>query len=146
MGAPILVQLGPWIPGRRTTLEFLPSVWLYGDNPDFVGGRLSTDPMFQIDSHFTRDLAEQLWVSADLTWVTGGRSSIDGIEGDALNNLGLGFTLGYQVNDNLQFTGGYMATINDSDPTDLRMDGFRLSLVFGWHPLVEGTKRLESGP
>jgi len=37
-----------------------------------------------------------------------------------------------------------MATVNDSDPTDLRMDGFKLSLVFGWHPLVEGMNRLEN--
>ena len=61
VGAPIVWQLGPWVPGRRTTLEFLPSLWLYGDNDDFVGRRLSTDPMFQLESHFTRDLAEHLW-------------------------------------------------------------------------------------
>jgi hypothetical protein len=24
-------------PGRRTTLEFLPAVWLFGNNNDFVG-------------------------------------------------------------------------------------------------------------
>jgi len=27
-------------------------------------------------------------------------------------------------------------------PTDLRLDSFKLSLVFGRHPLVEGMKRL----
>ena len=64
-------------------------------------------------------------------------------EGDPLNNVGLGFTLGYQINDNLQITGGYIATVNDSEPTDLRMDGFKISLVFGWHPLIEGMKRLQ---
>ncbi len=31
-------------------------------------------------------------------------------------------------------TAGYMATVNDGAPTDLQMDGFKLSLVFGWHP------------
>jgi hypothetical protein len=35
-----------------------------------------------------------------------------------------------------------MASINDSAPGDLRMDSFKLSLIFGWHPLVEGMKRL----
>ena len=41
IGAPIVWQLGPWVPGRRTTLEFLPSLWLFGDNRD----RFSTDPI-----------------------------------------------------------------------------------------------------
>jgi hypothetical protein len=35
-----------------------------------------------------------------------------------------------------------MASINDSGPGDLHMDSFKLSLIFGWHPLVEGMKRL----
>ncbi len=49
-------------------------------------------------------------------------------------------------NDNLQLTAGYIATVNDSAPTDLRMDGFKISLLFGWHPLVEGMKRLQGEP
>ena len=144
IGTPIVWQLGPWVPGRRTTLEALPSVWLFGDNSDFLGRRLHTEPMFQVEGHLTRDLAKDLWASLDLTWVTGGRASLDGVEGEALNNLGAGFTLGYHINDNLQLTAGYMATLNDEKPTDLRMDGFRVSLLFGWHPLVEGMKRLKA--
>lgn len=142
VGAPIVWQLGDWVPGRRTTLEFLPSVWLFGDNTDFVGHNLSTDPKFQLETHLTRDFHQHLWGSVDLNWVSGGQPSIDGVKGEDLDMLGLGFTLGYHINENIQLTAGYMATINDSAPTDLRMDGFKLSLVFGWHPLVEGMKRL----
>ena len=40
LGAPIVWQLGPWVPGRRTTLEFLPAVWLFGANDDYVGKTL----------------------------------------------------------------------------------------------------------
>ncbi len=142
VGAPIVWQLGSWVPGRRTTLEFLPSVWLFGDNTDFVGHRLSTDPKFQIEGHLTRDFHQDLWGSLDMNYMAGGQSSIDGECGEDLDMLGLGFTLGYHINDNIQLTAGYMATVNDSAPTDLRMDSFKLSLVFGWHPLVEGMKRL----
>ena len=142
VGAPIVWQLGNWVPGRRTTLEFLPSIWLYGDNDDFVGHNLSTDPKFQLETHLTRDLHQSLWASFDVNWMSGGKSSIDGISGEDLDMLGMGFTLGYQVNENIQFTAGYMASVNDSKPTDLQMDVFKLSLVFGWHPLVEGMKRL----
>jgi len=143
VGAPIVWQLGPWVPGRRTTLEFLPAVWFFGTNDDFVGQTLSTDPMFQVDAHLTRDFTEHLWGSLDGAWYTGGKATIDGVQGDKLDNLGIGLTLGYQINDNLALTVGYKSTINDGAPGDLQMDGFMVSLVAGWHPLVEGMKRLK---
>lgn len=62
-----------------------------------------------------------------------------------MNRPGVGFTLGYQINDNLSLTPGYMARVNDSDHGDFQMDGFRLSLTYGWHCIVEGRKRLKSG-
>jgi len=143
LGAPIVWQLGPWVPGRRTTLEFLPAVWLFGPNDDFVGQKLKTDPIFQLDAHLTRDFTETLWGSLDAAWYNGGKASINGVEGEKLNNLGLGLTLGYQVNENLNLTFGYSSTVNDSAPEDLRMNKFMVSLVYGWHPLVEGMRRLK---
>jgi hypothetical protein len=142
VGAPIVWQLGDWVPGRKTTLEFLPSVWLFGDNDDFAGRNLSTDPKFQLEAHLTRDFHQNLWGSFDTNWVSGGKSTVNGVTGEDLDMLGVGFTLGYHFNDNIQLTAGYLASVNDTAPTDLRMDIFKLSLVFGWHPLVEGMKRL----
>ena len=145
LGAPIVWQLGAWVPGRRTTLEFLPAVWLFGPNDDYVGQTMKTDPLFQLDAHLSRDLTEHFWASLDGTWYNGGQASIDGVEGEKLNNLGFGLTLGYQINGNLNFTFGYKSTVNDDAPDDLRMDVFMATLVYGWHPLVEGAKRLEGG-
>jgi len=145
LGAPIVWQLGPWVPGRRTTLEFLPAVWLFGANDNYVGQTLETDPMFQVDAHLTRDFTESLWGSLDGAWYTGGQASIDGVEGEKLDNLGVGLTLGYQINDNLALTFGYKSTISDSGPGDLQMDGFMISLVSGWHQIIEGARRLQGG-
>ena len=142
VGAPIVWQLGPWVPGQRTTLEVFPSVWFYGDNDDFVGQTLSTDPKLQLEAHLTRDFTEQFWGSLDTTYMAGGKSSLNGVAGDSLNTLGIGLTLGYQINDNLSLTFGYMATVNDSSPTDLKLDVFRISLTYGWHKLVQGMNRL----
>ena len=143
VGAPIVWQLGRWVPGRRTTLEFLPAVWLFGTNDNFVGQTLKTDPMFQLDGHLTRDVTEHLWGAFDTTWYTGGRATINGVQGSKLNNLGVGLTLGYTITRNLALTCGYMSTVNDSAPGDLRMNVFKVSLLFGWHPLIEGTERLK---
>ena len=144
LGLPIIWQLGPWVPGRRTTLEFLPAVWFFGNNNNYVGQTLKTDPMFQVDGHLTRDFTEHFWGSLDAAWYYGGQASINGVSGEKLNNLGVGLTLGYTINDNLNLTVGYKSTVNDSAPGDLRMDGFMVSLVYGWHPLLEGSKRLKS--
>ena len=142
-GVPIIWQLGPWVPGQRTTLEFLPSLWLFGNNNNYVGQTMKTDPSFQLDGHLTRDLTEHLWGSIDGTWYYGGKSTINGVGGDKLNNLGLGLTLGYGITDNLNLTCSYKSTVNDTGTNDLRMDTFMVSLVFGWHKLIEGAKRLK---
>jgi len=143
LGAPVVWQLGSWVPGRRTTLEFLPAVWFFGTNDDYVGQTLTTDPMYQLDAHLTRDFSGRLWGALDGTWYKGGQASIDGVQGDELDNLGFGLTFGYQINDSLSLSFGYKSTVNDSAPGDLQMDGFMVSLVSGWHPLIEGARRLK---
>jgi hypothetical protein len=142
LGLPVVWQLGPWVPGRRTTLEFLPAVWVFGPNDDFVGQTMTTDPMFQVDAHLTRDLTERFWVGLDASWYTGGQATVNGTTGEKLNNLGFGPTLGYQINESLGLTFGYKSTVNDKAPEDLRMDGFMVSVLYGWHPLIEGVRRL----
>jgi hypothetical protein len=143
VGAPIIWQLGSWAAGERTTLEFLPAVWMFGPNNDFVGQTLKTDPMFQLDAHLTRDFTETFWGSIDGAWYNGGRTTINGVQGEKLNNVGMGLTLGYRVNDNMNLTFGYKSTLNDNAPGDLRMDSFMITLVYGWHPLLEGARRLK---
>jgi hypothetical protein len=144
VGMPIIWQLGPWVPGRRTTLEFLPALWLFGPNDNYVGKTLKTEPMFQLDAHLTRDFTEHFWGSFDGAYYSGGQSSINGVPGKALNNVGVGLTLGYNINDNLNLTFSYKSTVNDKDPGDLRMDSFMVALTFGWHPVIEGMRRLKS--
>jgi hypothetical protein len=43
-------------PSRRTALEFLLSVWLFGTNDDFVGQTLEADPMVGVEGRLTRDI------------------------------------------------------------------------------------------
>jgi hypothetical protein len=145
LGAPIVVQLGPWVPGRRTTLEFIPAVWLFGPNDDFVGQKLETDPMFQLDAHLTHDFTQHFWGSLDGAWYTGGQATLDGVAGEKLDNLGFGLTLGSQINSNLVLTFSYKSTVNDEAPDDLRLDAFTVALLTGWHPLIEGVGRLKGG-
>jgi hypothetical protein len=142
VGAPIVWQLGSWAPEQRTTLEFLPALWIFGPNNDFVGKTMKTDPLFQLEGHLTHNFAKGFWASLDAAWYSGGKATIDGVAGEKLNNVGLFFTAGYELNANTQLTVGYGSTIGDNDPSDLRMNQFRVTLVYFWHPLIEGMKRL----
>ncbi len=145
IGLPVVWQIGPWVPGKRTTLEFLPAIWLFSDNNDFVGKKMETEPMYQLEGHITRDFMERIWGSFDVISYSGGKATIDDVEGNSLNNLGMGGTIGYHINDNLQLTVSYSSTVNDKDSEDLKMDGFRVTLLYGWHKLVEGMRRLNGG-
>jgi hypothetical protein len=142
VGLPVVWQLGSWVPGRRTTLEAIPAVWFFGANDDYVGQRLTTDPLFKLEAHATRDFTSSLWVSLDGLWAKGGQASVDGVEGEALDNLAVGLTLGYQVNKNLSFMFSYKSTIDDGAPGDLQMDGLTATFLYGWHALIEGAGRL----
>jgi hypothetical protein len=151
VGFPVVWQLGPWIPGKRTTLEFVPVVWLFGANNNFYdsvtktsGNTLKTEPMYQLDSHLTRDLYERAWVSLDASATTGGVSSINGVDLTKTRTQTLGLTMGYQVNDNMTLSFTYKSTINDSEPTAMRMDMFMITLIAGWHPTIEGANRLQN--
>ena len=67
---------------------------------------------------------------------------VNGVAGNSVDSTTFGYTLGYQVNDNMQLTFGYMATIGDGNPGDIQLDGVQVSLIFGWHPLIEGMGRV----
>jgi hypothetical protein len=144
IGLPVVWQIGAWVPGKRTTIEFLPAVWLFGDNNDFVGQKMETEPMYQLEAHLTRDFMERLWGSFNVVSYSGGKATIGGVEGTSLNNLGLGGTLGYQLSQNMQLTLSYASTVNDKNPEDLKIDGFRLTFIYGWHKMIEGINRLKS--
>ena len=143
VGAPVTINLRDWVPGRRTTLEFVPAVWLFEDNDDFLGLTVETDPMLQLEAHLTHDFTETFWGSLDAVYYTGGKATIGGLPGEKLDDLGLGFTLGYTISDNLMLTAGYTATLDDG-PGDLDLGVFRVNLVYGWHQLLEGIGRLGS--
>jgi len=150
IGTPIVWQLGPWIPASRTTLEIFPSVWLFGDNDDFVGDNLSSDPTFELETHLTRNFTSKFWGSLDATYSSSGDATIANTMGSVTTSGSdmtlVGFTLGYQLNDSLQLTIGYKSTLhNDTASDDLRMSVFTISLTTGWHRLLEGAGRLSSG-
>jgi hypothetical protein len=86
--------LGKWI------LEGTGAVNLYTDNDDFFGGQhRSQEPIWSAQAHVIYVFRPGLWTALNLTWYTGGRTSIDGQEGDdLLRNWRAGLTTAVPIN------------------------------------------------
>ena len=77
------------------TLEIAAGATFFTDNTDFFGGRArAQDPIYALRGHAIYSLRSGVWVSADATHFTGGRTTIDGEpNGDLLRNWRVGATL-----------------------------------------------------
>jgi len=85
--------VGPW------TLELTGAVTLYTDNDDFFGGhKRSQAPIYSTQGHVIYSSPRGIWGSIDVTYYTGGRTTIDGERKfDLQQNWRLGGTLAFPV-------------------------------------------------
>jgi hypothetical protein len=81
--------LGPW------TLELTGAAILYADNGDFFGGvTRSQDPLYSLQAHAIYSFRSGIWASFDGTYFAGGRSRLDGVlSNDLQQNWRAGGTL-----------------------------------------------------
>lgn len=81
------------------TLELTTGVTLYTDNHDFFGGKTRAQaPIYSVQGHVSYNLGAGIWVALDGTCYTGGRTTVDGVEGDDLQkNARLGMTVALPV-------------------------------------------------
>ena len=141
---PFKYHFGVFTPGYMSSLEVTSSVWLFAENDDFMGQKLENDPLWQIEAHLTHDFTPKFFGSLDLLYRGGFRSEIDDVEvGEDLDIGNLGFTLSYQVTDNLAIRTGFSSNVFGDDNLDNSM--VRLQFVFGWHRDNENMKKLQQG-
>jgi len=84
---------GPW------TLELTAAATVYTDNKDFYGGSTrSQDPIYSTQAHLIYGLRSGVWASVDATYFAGGRSTLDGVlANDLQQNWRLGGTFAYPL-------------------------------------------------
>jgi len=85
---------GPW------TLELSTAATIFGDNDDFFGGqRREQDPIYSLQGHLVYSFRSGIWAALTGTYFTGGRTTVDGVEGDDLQKSSrVGATLALPVN------------------------------------------------
>jgi len=140
---PIKYHFGAFAPGYRSSLELTPSIWLFGENDDFLGQKLENDPLWQFEAHLTHDFTRTFFGSLDLLYRGGFQSEINGVElGEDLDIGNLGFTLNFQATDNLAIRTGYSSNVFGDNDLDNSM--IRIQFVYAWHRLMENQKKLGS--
>ena len=79
--------------------ELSTGVTLYTENHDFFGGKTRAQaPIYSVQGHVSYDVGAGLWVAVDGTYYTGGRTTVDGVEGNDLQkNTRLGVTVALPV-------------------------------------------------
>jgi len=128
-------------PGYMSSLEVVPSVWLFTDNDDFLGQNLKNDPMLQVEAHWTHDFTQHFYGSLDLLYRNGFQSEINGIKlGSDLEIGNLGFTLNFQVTDNVTIRTSFSSNIFGDSDIDTSM--IRLQFVYAWDRAIENIKKL----
>ncbi|MEZ5892509.1 MAG: transporter [Parvularculaceae bacterium] len=149
LSAPMLKSIGSWVPGKRTTLEVVPSVMIFGDNDNSLGARIEQKPTVAIEAHLTRDLTRKVYVSLDYTWISGGEQTYRDIdtstvvrETDGLGAQALGATINWEINDGMHLYLTHMQTLSSSaDPFDLEGSLTKVTLAYSWHDVLERVKK-----
>ena len=127
-----------------TSVELTPSVWVFGDNDDFLGQNLENVPIYQLEGHITHDFTRTFYGSLDFLYRQGFQSTIGGVEvGSELDVGNIGLSVNYNVNDNFVVRTGFSSNVFGDDSMDNSM--FRLQFVYGWHKLNENLKKLIKG-
>jgi hypothetical protein len=85
--------LGAW------TLEGAAAVTLFTDNDNFYGGNTrAQDPLYSVQGHVIYSFRNGVWASGDATWFGGGRTTLNGlVRNDLQQNSRVGATLAFPV-------------------------------------------------
>jgi len=68
LALPMKYHFRVFAPGRMSSFEVMPSVWLFGENDDFLGQKLENDPLWSVEAHLTHDFTPTLYGSLDLLY------------------------------------------------------------------------------
>ena len=138
---PFKYHFGVFAPGYMSSLEVVPSVWLFAENDNFVGQKLENDPLWQLEAHWTHDFTRHFFGSIDLLYRNGFQSEINGVDvGSDLEIGDVGVTLNFQVTDNLTLRTSFSSNVFGDSNIDTSM--VRLQVVYAWHKAMQNMKKL----
>lgn len=138
LGLPFVQRLGPWVDGKKTTLELFPAYTMISNNNDFQGQEVEQKGLFTFESHLTRDITKKSFFSLDYSYMDGGDSEFflkeTGmmVNEQAGQNVHLiGASVGFNINDNLNLTMTHNQTFSSGND-DVSLDGTLTKITLSW--------------
>ncbi len=138
LGLPFVQRIGPWVDGKRTTLEVFPAYTFISNNDDFQGQEVEQKGLFALESHLTRDITKKSYISLDYSYINGGDAEFFLKETGALVNEQagqnvhlIGATVGFNINDNLNLTLTHNQTFSSGNDA-VSLDGTLTKITLSW--------------
>jgi hypothetical protein len=119
--------LGPW------TLEAAAGVTFFTDNDQFFGsGVRQQDPLYAMQAHAIYNFSRRLWAALNGTYYTGGRTTLNGKQGDdRQNNTRWGATLAYSLDRMNSIKGYYSSGASARTGTNFQVVGLAWQIRWG---------------
>jgi hypothetical protein len=101
------------------TLELIPGITFFTNNNNFFGGKtLEQDPIYSLQGHLIYEFSPAFWAAFNSTYYVGGRTTVDGEQGQEPENVRVGVTaaLSLSRHQSIKFygsTGVYNRTDNN---------------------------------
>ena len=118
----------------QLVLDMYGGVWLFTDNHDFsptpqtAGATRSQDPIAALEFHLSYDVKPRLWISGDINYWRGGRTSVNGSKG--IETLQANSRVG--VTGSVPLTSHQALKVSYSDGVLVRIGGNFRVLSVGW--------------
>ncbi len=138
LGLPFVQRIGPWVEGKKTTLELFPAYTLLSNNKDFQGQEIDQKGVFSLESHITRDITKKSFLSLDYSYLNGGSSQfISNETGTLVNEQAgqnvhlIGASVGFNINDNLNLFLTHNQTFSSGND-NVSLDGNVTKITLSW--------------
>jgi hypothetical protein len=114
------------------TLEGAAGVWLYGANNRYLESSVRRQvPLGSVQLHVQRTISRRMWVGADWTVYTGGRTQVDGYDNpDYQGNTRLGATWGVSLHPRHAIKIVYFRNVITRVGSDLRSIGVSYNFIW----------------
>jgi hypothetical protein len=92
-------EVGVVHPLGKVVVEGSVGAWLFTTNDDFYGGQTrEQDPLLSLQAHASYTFKPRMWLAANATYYTGGRTTLDGrVNADLQKNSRLGLTFALPI-------------------------------------------------
>ena len=146
LGFPMMSRIGPWIDGKKMALEIFPSYTFISDNDDYQGQTIKQDGVFAVESHLSRDIIKDAFISLDYSYIDSGDSDfVNNATGTLVKTQKAkathlaGATVKFGINKHLSIFMTHVQTVGSSGNDTVNLEGSvtKVTLSWAWHDFQE---------